>query len=73
MHTQVKHFEDESIIQGDKAKKIASLNQELRDLITEERNAYNEEKSKLEEEIDQARLHAESKIKLQKNKLIMVL
>ena len=34
--------------QSDKAKKIAKLNEELRELIEQERNAYNEERVKLE-------------------------
>jgi hypothetical protein len=66
-------LEKEVVIQADKAKKIADLNNELRDLITQERDAYNEEKLRLEEEVEQAKLSTESKVKLQKNKLLMVL
>lgn len=60
-------------VQAEKARKIAALNEELRDLIAQERNAYNEEKQRLEEEIEQAKVQSETKFKLARNKLIMVL
>ncbi len=59
--------------QSDKAKRLAELNEELRDLIHQERNAYNEEKLRFDEEIEAARRHSEQKFKITKNKLIMVL
>ena len=60
-------------IQGEKAKKIAKLNEELRELINQERNAYNEDRGKMEEECAQLQKSHDMKIKLIRNKLLVLL
>lgn len=45
----------------------------MRALIEEERNAYNEERVKFEEETDQVKKQYETKLKLIKNKLTMMI
>lgn len=46
---KIHRLESECDASQDKAKKFTLLNEELRDLISQERNAYNEEKFKNEE------------------------
>jgi hypothetical protein len=59
--------------QTEKAKKIGKLNEELGDLVNQERIAYNEERQKLEDELDNEIKQNEAKIKVIKNKLINLL
>jgi hypothetical protein len=49
------------------------LNEELRDLIEQERTAYNEERQKYEDEIEQYKKQGDAKVKLIKNKLLVIL
>ena len=60
-------------VQSEKAKRMADLNSELRDLIQQEREAYNDEKVKLEENVEEVSQQWETKLKLTKNKLLMAL
>ena len=52
---------------------MSELNEELRELISQERHAYNEERSKFEEEMDSFKKTQEMKVKIVKNKLLMVM
>eukprot|EP00347_Sterkiella_histriomuscorum_P009079 403342596 len=70
---QLLHCEREIQEQSDKAKRLANLNEELRELITMERNAQNEEKLKQDENVEKCNTSWESKLKLVKNKLLMAL
>lgn len=65
-------LDSEVQVQGEKAKKIAKLNEELRDLIEQERTAYNEERGKIENDVEQLQKQHETKIKLIKNKLLVL-
>lgn len=57
----------------DKASKMAAFNEEMRDLITREREAYEEEQSRQDEEILKVRKQYEGRQKLMKNRLLMAI
>jgi hypothetical protein len=52
---------------------MMDLNEELRDLIEQERNAYNEERVNAESENAQVKKTFEAKIKIMKNKLLVLI
>ena len=70
--TKLQQKEQELQIQSEKMTKIIRLNEELRDLIEQERLAYNEERLRAEEEQESSRKSIDTKLKLFKNKLLVL-
>jgi DNA gyrase/topoisomerase IV subunit B len=58
---------------AEKAKKMSELNDEMRVLVTQEREVYNDDQTKYEEGLEYMRKAMESKQKLIKNRLLMAL
>lgn len=59
--------------QGEQARRLADLNEELRKLFEEERKAMTDEQEKLECEIDQIHHQAERKQSMLKSKLYVLI
>lgn len=55
------------------ANKMTALNEELRDLVDQERNAYAEEKIRIQEEHKQELHMLDAKLKIMRNKILMLL
>ena len=73
LQDQLKQAEDETAEQSDKAKRLAALNEELRELFEQERKATREEHSKLVQELEQLQQSHERKQGLLRSKLFVIL
>jgi hypothetical protein len=57
----------------DKIRNINTINEEIRDMVEQERNAYNEERSKFDSDLANAKKQFETKIKIIRNKMLVLL
>eukprot|EP00347_Sterkiella_histriomuscorum_P019994 403339503 len=67
--SKIQRLEAECDSNKERADKVSQLNEELRDLVHQERNAYNEEKLKSDDLIENIMKQNDSKIKIIKQKI----